>query len=141
MKKTSYIKKTLGFLVIIAFFTSCDQILTPTQNAIDGSWNCVEQHEEDGQSNYTVQIDYDQSDSTIIYISNFLNLETNPNIPVEVRARVSGSSITIPQQTVGGHTVVGNGTIQLGFSKINLQFTDDLYGGSPWQVTATLTKL
>ena len=55
-----------------------------------------------------------------------------------IYARVFGNSISIPQQTIEDHTIEGSGTISS--STITLEFTDDLYGGVPWNATATLTR-
>ena len=82
----------------------------------------------------------DERDSTVIYIYNFMNLENNPSIPVYARANVNGTSIQIPRQTISGHTIEGSGFIQSNYTKISLDFTDDLYGGTPWDVNTIYTK-
>ncbi|OQA99981.1 MAG: hypothetical protein BWY22_00166 [Bacteroidetes bacterium ADurb.Bin217] len=140
MKTTkSLFLKVLLFLFVL-FLVSCDELIGPSSTSLDGVWKCSEVHEEEGTLSYDVTIDTDERDSTVIYIYNFMNLESNPNVPVYARATVSGTSIQIPQQTISGHTVEGSGYIQSNNTKITLDFTDDLYGGTPWEVNSTYTK-
>lgn len=141
MKLQLLLSKLLFISIIGILFASCDEVITTTnENQINGAWKCNEQHEEDGQNYYDVEIEVDESDSSTIYIYNFLNLESNPSSPVYVRAKLQGNNITINEQIVAGHTVEGSGTINSDYTKIYLDFTDDLYGGSPWNVSATYTK-
>lgn len=139
--KTQTPRMLLLFVVAsVLFFASCDELVNPNSNSLNGVWKCSEVHQEEGTLSYDVSIETDEQDSTVFYIYNFMNLESNPNVPVYARAKVNGTSIQIPQQIVSGHTVQGSGYIQSNYTKITLDFTDDLYGGVPWDVNATYTK-
>lgn len=128
------------FLSSMFLIYACDDILSDTQTrTIDGTWYCQEEHEHDGNRNYYVDISYKAGDSSTIHIYNFLNLDPRPQATLHIYATVSGNSITIPRQKIEDHTVQGSGRI-VNNSTINLSFTDDLYGGIPWQVTTRMTK-
>lgn len=140
MKTNTFIKNFI-LIASVLYFTSCDEIITPSsQQELNGVWKCTEQHEEDGQNFYDVEIEVDETDSTTFYIYNFLNLEGNPSTQIYATAHISGNYISIPHQTIGGHTIEGSGNINANYTTINLNFTDDLYGGTPWNVSATYSK-
>jgi len=136
---TKLFKPFLVFLGLTLLLIACEPINFTDENSISGTWTCVEQHEEDGASNYKMEIKYNQSDSSIIYIHNFLNLNISTTNTKYVQANVSGSVITIPEQIIEQHTVKGSGYINSDKTIIDLDFTDNLYG-TPWTVTATLEK-
>ena len=135
------IRILIATLITTSFIiSSCDPIGDKSTSAIDTSWKCVETHSEDGTHNYYVDIEYKQGDSSTIYIYNFLNLDQNVNTSVYAKAYISGFSITLPQQTIDGHSVNGSGAISPDYNSIRLDFTDDIYGGNPANVTAELTR-
>ena len=136
-----FLKTSLFFILSTIVFSSCEELILPSNTSqLQGTWKCEETHEEEGSSTYNVEIDIDESDSSIVYFYNFLNLENSPSVPVSLKARVSGNRITINSQNIAGHQVEGSGTINSTYSKITLNFLDDVYGGTPWNVSATLTK-
>lgn len=140
MKTNTFPFRLVLISSFLLFLASCDELINPSNNSLDGVWKCSEVHQEEGTMSYDVTIDTDESDSTVIYIYNFMNLETNPNVPVYARAKINGNSIQISRQTISGHTIEGTGYIETNNTKITLDFTDDLYGGTPWDVTSTYTK-
>lgn len=138
------IKKThIALILSIATFAliSCEDFsLQPQNRRLDGQWTCQENHSEEGSLTYTITIDTDERDSTKIYLYNFLDLQQSPQIPVYAYAYIKANSVSIPNQTIAGHTVEGTGTINQEYSKITLSFTDNLYGKQKWNVNSTLTK-
>jgi hypothetical protein len=133
----------LKILIISLLFIgiSCEGMLLNSNRDLSGEWQCKEIHEEDGNRTYYVDIEYANQDSSQIRIYNFLNLDNESLTSSRyVYASVSGYSLTIPRQQIEDHTVQGNGTINSSYTNIHLQFTDDLYGGESWDVSATLTK-
>jgi hypothetical protein len=140
MKNLFTLRNCIQIIAITLIFTSCDPLLLPSDANLTGTWKCSEQHEVDGNSYYDVEIETDNMDSTTIYIYNFLNLEQNTSVPRYITAHVNGNSISIPNQSIAGHTVEGSGNLSSDYKTIYLDFTDDIYGNDPMQVTATLSK-
>ncbi|MDA3883641.1 MAG: hypothetical protein PF481_10205 [Bacteroidales bacterium] len=133
------LKILIASLLLIGI--SCEGMLLNSNQDLSGEWQCKEIHEIDGTRTYYVDIEYANQDSSQIRIYNFLYLDnTSLTSSRYVYASVSGLSLTIPRQQIEDHTVEGNGTINNSYTSINLQFTDDLNGGDPWDVSATLTK-
>ncbi|MFW5850812.1 MAG: hypothetical protein ACOCWB_01165 [Bacteroidota bacterium] len=137
--------RTLSLRILIASLlligVSCEGILLNSNQDLSGEWQCKEIHEEDGNGTYYVDIEYANTDSSQIRVYNFMNLDNESLTSSRyIYASLSGYSLTIPRQQIEDHTVQGNGTINSSYTSIHLQFTDDLYGGEPWEVSATLTK-
>ncbi|MFO7868997.1 MAG: hypothetical protein R6U95_06845 [Bacteroidales bacterium] len=129
----------ISSLLIISI--SCEMLIQNTNNDLSGEWKCTESHEKEGERTYIVDISYENQDSSRIRIYNFMNLDsTSLYSSTYIHASVSGHSITIPRQEIDDRTVWGNGTINSSYSSIKLLFNDDLFGGDPFDVSATLTK-
>lgn len=124
----------ISFLLAVA---SCEELtdsLSPRDNIVD-TWKCQETDASNITENFLVEIEADNLSLTGVKIYNFNHLGNS----VAVKANVSGSTITISNQTVDGFTISGNGTIAADYEKITLKYSVD-DGGGKENYNATLTK-
>jgi len=117
------------------YFVSCDQIVQPTPSTIDGEWKCEENHYETGKTNYYINIEYSDSTKKGIKIQNFNNLSGYCS------ASISGSNISIPNQTVDKHIIKGSGLVSTDFKTITFDYNDDAFGNGGGHVTSKCVRL
>ncbi|MBA3899939.1 MAG: hypothetical protein H0X62_06975 [Bacteroidetes bacterium] len=134
-----FIRNAALIVGCMAFLTSCEpeEPEPPGGNNnenITGTWSCAETSQEYGTSNYEVIISNSPSSSSQVRIQNFYQLKG-----AFVNVSVSGSSLTIPKQTVQSIEFAGTGTI-VNSNRINLSYTADDGGGVIDQVTAGLSN-
>lgn len=72
-----------------------------------GEWTCNEQSSIYPNSNYQIYITKHSTDTTKILIGNFYQLGTVH----KATAIVTGTSLSIPNQTLDGHTIFGSGNL------------------------------
>jgi hypothetical protein len=127
--------------IILAFFVvavvSCEELtdnLSPRDNIID-TWKCQETDASNSVDNFLVEIVEDDLSLTGVKIYNFNHLGES----FVVKASVSGTSVTILNQTVGGFTISGSGTLTADYEKITLKYSVD-DGGGKENYNAVLTK-
>lgn len=139
MKKSFFLLMLLSLLM----FSSCDEILNPdTQSSVDklkGIWLVAETSSEFGQQQYQVEFSEDETDSTRMNVFNFFGLGTWSSVSVDV----DNQTLTIPSQTEEGYIITGSGTVDDGFTQVNLSFTVEevvVPQKSVFAVTAVLTK-
>ncbi len=116
--------KNLFLLLVISItvvFSACqpDQQPTPTdaRDVYVASWTCNENSSQIGPSVFTVHINKVTSSTTQVQIENFYNIGFNFNAKVEI----TGSSMSIPVQTINGNQVHGSGT-KTGANSISLTY-------------------
>ncbi len=121
MKKLLFISLTLFFVFSMA---SCEDdvedILNPDdpRDRIVNTWTC---EESDGSNPYQIDIvkDDDDDDQERIYIHNFHGLA------LQVEADYKSRTITIPTQTVDGHSISGSGSMAITFLSFDMDYTID----------------
>lgn len=97
-----------------------------TIDELTGNWTCAESSSQLGNTTYTVTISSDPMNINGILIENFYGINST------VEAVVSGSILTIPDQTTpDNYTIFGSGTISGNRNTINLQYTVDDNSGGP----------
>lgn len=136
--------RILSLILVLTSFTylqSCvpddDQVPKPdetdTRSKYTGDWNISENSQVFGTTNYLINIKAGSGSSEIL-LTNFYNLGFQDS----VTATLSGTSISIPTQTVDGHTVSGSGNIETDkFITLNYKVND---GSGNDNVTAELRK-
>lgn len=93
---------------------------------LTGDWTCYEQSSILGATTYEVIITSDPMNINGILIYDFYGIDAS------VEAVVSGSILTIPEQTTSGnYTISGSGTISGNKNTITLQYTVDDNSGGP----------
>jgi hypothetical protein len=115
--------KLIIFVVIVAVnFISCtkeEEESTPIdETTITGEWKCNDSESENGlydAQSFTIDI---SKNTTIYTIANFGNLGIN----AEVSAAVSGSNITVSEQTVDDISVHGSGTFTNNNKTVNFTY-------------------
>jgi hypothetical protein len=129
--------KKILFSAVIACFTlaSCttEEDVDYTPENLSGAWKCSETSSINPNSTYDVNVT--SSGSNSIRISNFYHLGESHSVSVNI----SGSSLTIPQQTVSGFVISGNGSI-INQNRMNFTYSADDGGGTPDEVSASLTR-
>jgi hypothetical protein len=146
MSKVHTIKKTGNYVRLFALLVtailitqSCedtnDKTNDPRDNITD-TWQCKETSEVFKQTTYTVDITKSYSDSTKIFIDNFYQI----GVGSKVSAKLSNSSLTIPNQTLDGFTITGSGSVTNSYKTINLSYTVNDGSGTD-HVTAVYTKI
>jgi hypothetical protein len=146
MYRTSRIFQTVIFSAAFMLATvSCevdDLIGNSAIVEIEGEWLVDEESEIFGKSTmkstlatYTVTISADPENTNGIIIDNFYN------VGISVRANVSGSSITIPNQNAeDGYSVYGSGTISGNRNTINMSYTVNDGSAQDDNCTAVMNK-
>lgn len=149
-KKTIFVyiispMKTKHFFLFLLFspalfFSSCQPDEQPTPSSTDArdvyvaSWTCNETSSQIGPSTFTVHINKVTTNTTQVQIENFYNIGFNFNAKVDI----SGTSMSIPLQTVNGNQVHGSGT-KTGANSISLSYYVN-NGSGVDTCTATLAR-
>jgi len=108
-------------ILLLSIFSSClpDEEINPDsddpRDNIEYTWTCNENSPTYGELTYMVDISKDPYDSTKVILSNFYQLGTWST----TKATLSGKTLTISSQTVDGHTISGQGTIESNYKTIN----------------------
>lgn len=132
----SVVNKILIFCFLIAV-ASCEELgdeLSPRDNIVD-TWKCIETDSSNGNDTFLVEIESESLNLNGIRIYNFNHLGDN----FAVKATVTSFSISIPNQTVGGFTISGSGTVNSNYERITLKYSVD-DGGGKENYNAVLTK-
>lgn len=134
-------KKWFWFFTIFVLFVtfSCVEVVPTEKQTIDDVWVCSESHEDMGERKYYTEITYNEEDSTKIYIYNFLGLSNDLTRDYYAVANVSGTSISIPLQTIDNHQVKGSGEISDDYKTISFTYTDKLF--DTWNVTSNFERM
>lgn len=113
------IKTFFGAAIIVtALFSSCQPDETPdSRDSYVASWAVNESSSQIGTTNYTVHINVVSSNTTQVQIENFYNI----GFGFKAIADISGSAITLPQQTYNGNQLHGSGT-KTGANTINMTY-------------------
>jgi hypothetical protein len=136
-------KRLFIFVQIISisfYYTSCqkdDSETTNSPSSIIDTWNCSENSSQLGPSSYQVDISKDTSSTNKVIIDNFYHL----GIGKEVKATLSGQTLTVINESVDGYLFNGTGTIASNNNSISWSFTADDNSGSPDNVTATYSRM
>jgi hypothetical protein len=132
MKKTgNYVRYFTLLFFSMLIINACEPIDEDSGDSLEGSWTCKETID-GSSSSFTVTISLSDTDSKI-YIDNFNQLD------IRVYALISGSSLTIPQQTVDGFKISGSGTVSSDNQTIH--WTYSVYDGADTEsVTAVYSK-
>ena len=118
--------KTGKIVLLAAFFTSsffvaCQPEEEPApadaRDVFVDSWTLTENSSQIGQTTYTVHINKVTSNTTQVQIENFYNI----GFAFKANVNISGSSMTIPQQTYNGNQLHGSGT-KTGANSINMTY-------------------
>jgi hypothetical protein len=127
----------IGIFVIL-ITTGCekinDNLSGDARDNISTTWTCRETIKGGSQSTYLVDITKSDTQNDVVYLDNLFNLDK------KVTATMSGFSLSIPEQSVAGWVISGNGTVASGYNKINLSFTASDGSGEVLSVTAVLTE-
>ena len=136
---------SLAVFSVILFLASCTTNEADSPTPIDsrdkyiGTWSCAENSSKTGASTFDVRIRKNVNNNNQFLIDNFYLLGNQYSASVNV----SGTSLSIAQQSISGNTVQGSGTIQSD-TKISLTYSvNDGSGGAGAidNCTAVLTKL
>ncbi len=98
------------------------------------SWTLNENSSQIGQTTYTVHITKSTTNESQVLIENFYNI----GFGIKAKADISGSSVTIPQQTYNGSQLNGSGS-KTGTNTISLTYYMN-NGSSIDTCTATLSR-
>ena len=115
-----FLRIILFFSIVSILFYSCDpndndSPLDDPRDRFVGNWICAETSSQNGASSFTVSISLKPDNSSQILLTNFYQLGTN----AKVYAVVAGTYASIPEQTVSGFTIKGNGTLINNFTRID----------------------
>ncbi|MCB9013416.1 MAG: hypothetical protein H6539_05190 [Bacteroidales bacterium] len=139
MKRNKYF---LLSLLLSMSLSACedltDLISDDPRDAFTGEWKVDEVNtlKTNDPVTYYVNIKKSSTDSTLVYISNFYEMGAGTSID----AKVTGGSISIPSQSVGGFVISGQGTIAYNDKSIDWSYTVDYRNGFIDYVSATYTK-
>jgi hypothetical protein len=134
------LRTLLLFLSVSATFglVSCQPDEEPTpadpRDPFVASWTCNENSSQIGASTYTVHINKSTTNTSQVQIENFYNI----GFANKANATISGTSITINQQTYNSNQLHGSGT-KTGANTISLTYYMD-NGSTIDTCTATLTR-
>lgn len=128
----------LATLSTVAVFSSCQPDEQPApadeRDVYVAAWTVNEHSSQIGASTYTVHINKSTSNASQVLIENFYNL----GFSFKATADISGTTITIPQQTLNSNQLHGSGT-KTGANSISLTYyMND--GSTIDTCTATLTR-
>ena len=117
----------LFFIVIFSFISvasmceddpDVDPEADKRENITDQKkWACERYINGDLDATYEVEITKDVNDENKIIVTNFFNNGESAN------ATMTGFNLTLPSQDVGGFTLVGTGTIQDDYQRIDWNYT------------------
>ncbi len=130
----------ISFVVVMASCEVADDLLggNATVAKLEGEWSCDENSEifKATASIYSVTISPDPDNVNGVIIDNFYGINA------AVYASVSGTSLTISEQTAeGGYTIIGSGTISANYQQIDWTYTVDDGSGVIDHVTAVYSKI
>lgn len=121
-KNVMYVLKTVAVFAIFAIIlTGCD----PTEDTGEdrdnfvGSWTCFETDANNVQASFPVTISKDLVNTDRVLFANFGNIGNT----AKPYGTVTGTSVTIPAQTVNGYNVAGSGSYNAGTQKVTLSYT------------------
>jgi len=138
MLKSIPFKKLILALVPVAFFAvSCqpdEAEPTDDRDKFVDVWHCVEQSSQIGQTPYDVHINLSTTSTTQVLMENFYNV----GFGFKAVATVSGSNLTLANQTYNASQLQGSGSMN-GNNSINMSYTVN-DGSSIDTCTATLTR-
>jgi hypothetical protein len=120
-KRGNYVR-LIAILVACSILTlSCEDTTDQKSgvNNITDTWQCKETSTTYGQSTYSVNITKSSTDSTKVFIDNFYQMGAGN----KVTAKLSGLTLSIPNQTVDGFAITGSGTISSNYKTINWTYT------------------
>ena len=127
----------LAMLPVAFFAISCQPEETgPTddRDKFVDVWQCVEQSSQINQTTYDVHINLSTTNTAQVLLENFYNV----GFSFKAVATVSGSNLTLANQTYNGSQLVGNGSMN-GNNSINMSYTVN-DGSAIDTCTATLTR-
>ena len=137
-------RNILIILILTAFLpiNSCevagDLVGNETVAELEGVWSVDETSEifKSTLETYSVSISPDPDNMNGVIIDNFYN------VGISVRANVSGTSLSIPQQDAeDGYSLSGSGTISNNSNEINLEYVVNDGSAQDDHCTAVYTKL
>ena len=135
--------KTKHFLFVatvslVALLSSCQPDEQPApaddRDVYVASWTCNENSSQIGASTYTVHINKSTTNASQVLIENFYNFGFSFKAIVDI----SGTNMTIAQQTLNSNQLHGSGT-KSGANTINLTYYMN-NGSTIDTCTATLTR-
>lgn len=126
MVKKEYVQRfCLTLLFLSSFFIfSCEADTSFPENPsalLEGSWHCSEQSNLFGNSEYTVTISGDTTNSDIVFVDNFYQLGTGRKVQIAIHSW----NLEVADQTVDGNAISGSGKINSGFEKLVLDVKID----------------
>jgi len=132
----------VSFVLIALVCVSCEVADDFTGNEavaeLEGNWSVDEESSVFGKSTlsvYTVSISADPDNLNGVIIDNFYN------VGISVKANVSGTSLTIPnQEAEDGYTVYGSGTISGNSNEIDMNYVVNDGSAQDDNCTAVFTK-
>jgi hypothetical protein len=128
----------LAIILLSGLLTSCQPDAQPTpaddRDVYVASWTCSEHSSQVGVSSFTVHINKSTTSTSQVLIENFYNL----GFSYKAVTDISGTSMTIGQQTLNGNQLHGSGT-KSGTNTINLTYYVN-NGSTIDTCTATLTR-
>jgi len=137
MARNKYLNKFLWLIFLVIIVSGCEDFPIFTSGDISGLWLCDESegYKKSALETYYVEINPHPNDSTKVLISNFFNIDD------DAEASISGTSLTLPGQTLeGGFTVHGSGVISKNYTRIDWVYFVDDGSGENYKVTAVYTK-
>lgn len=129
------IKYFFAVISIMSLLTACapdDDLEIDDRDKFIGTWTCNDNGSTSGASTYTVTVER-VGDNDSIRLKNFYNLLPSNS----VIARVSGSSISLPQQLSDGWNINGSGSFSNNGFSISYTAVD---GSTVDNGTAVYTK-
>lgn len=120
-KSISVIKHMLAIIPIAVLVIACQpEEAGPTddRDKFVDVWNCVEQSSQIGQTQYDVHINLSTTNTAQVLLENFYNV----GFSYKAIATVSGSNLTMANQTYNGSQLQGTGSMN-GNNSINLNYT------------------
>lgn len=137
MKKLNYF--ILILILLSPIWNSCELEETEIKVAdLVGFWDVQENSKYFKKSlsgYYRAEIVRDPSDTAYIFVKNFYELKNN------LRAKVTGRDISIPQQTLNGYYVQGFGRVSVTNNRIDFFYRVDFRDGDIDTVDAVYNRV
>ena len=131
-------KIVLFAMIILSSCNPDDDDTTATRSDYLGSWQCDEYDQNQTFiATFQVNITEHPNSSSRVLIDNFNLL----GFGVQAEAVIDNTSITLPQQSVSGNSVIGSGFITNKLKTIELQYNIDDGSGQTENINATYTKI
>lgn len=121
LKAISFRVSMFAVVAVSLFAVSCQPDETEPTDDRDkfvDVWHCVEQSSQVGQTNYDVHINLSTTNTSQVLMENFYNV----GFSFKAVANISGSSVTLNQQTYNASQLQGSGNMS-GNNTINLSYT------------------